>query len=128
LDLSNNQISNFPEGQFCLPKLNELNLNHNRLVALSTEFFGNLTALTVLALSSNHLTNIDIEALECLKALKTLDLSNNDIKMVPPALGKLDLDHLQLLGNSFRIPRADVLQKGTSSILQYLRDRIVELS
>ncbi len=32
--------------------------------------------------------------------------------------------HLQLGGNSFRVPRAAILAKGTDAILEYLRDRM----
>lgn len=125
LDLSNNQICGLPILQCSLSHLNSLNLCYNRLTSLSSDFFENLPELSVLLLSNNQLTDVNTEALSKLKALKTLDLGKNNIKMIPPELGRLDLTHLHLLGNSFRIPRADILQKGTSSVLQYLRDRIV---
>jgi hypothetical protein len=32
--------------------------------------------------------------------------------------------HLELGGNPFRIPRVNILSKGTASVLEYLRDRI----
>jgi Leucine-rich repeat (LRR) protein len=83
--------------------LNELNLNGNRISKLPILPFPKLSVLLV---ASNSLTDIDLNVLEALELLQILDLSNNSIQMVPPKLGLLKLTSLQLMGNSFRIPRA----------------------
>ena len=68
---------------------------------------------------------IDVDALRKLKVLAVLDLSNNDVQHVPPELGTItQLRTLQLEGNPFRVPRPQILVKGTQSIMSYLRDRI----
>ncbi|CAB4054425.1 Leucine-rich repeat-containing protein 40 [Lepeophtheirus salmonis] len=46
-------------------------------------------------------------------------------KTVPPQLGNMkQIVHLQLSGNAFRVPRAELLAKGTQSVMAYLRSRI----
>ncbi|KAI8897711.1 hypothetical protein BC833DRAFT_592610 [Globomyces pollinis-pini] len=122
LDLSNNGIRSIPATIQPLPNLNELNLNGNRLTQLGTLPF---ESLSILLVSGNCLTDIEVPLLQSLSQLHVLDLSNNDIGMVPPALGLLNLSNLQLLGNRFRVPRPDLLMKGTQSILDYLKSRIV---
>ena len=52
-------------------------------------------------------------------------LGNNNIGSVPPELGRLTtIRSLTLDGNAFRVPRPQILMKGTESIMAYLRDRI----
>ena len=81
--------------------------------------------LETLLLNGNQIKVIDVQGLRQLKMLAVLDLANNDIQQVPPELGTLtQLRALQLEGNPFRVPRPQILVKGTQSILSYLRDRI----
>ena len=52
-------------------------------------------------------------------------VGNNNIGSVPPELGRLTtIRSLTLDGNAFRVPRPQILMKGTESIMAYLRDRI----
>jgi len=54
-----------------------------------------------------------------------LDLANNNIEQVPPILGNLtNITSLDLNGNPFRQPRQQILEKGTLTVMSYLRDRI----
>ncbi|KAJ3314079.1 Leucine-rich repeat-containing protein 40 [Boothiomyces sp. JEL0838] len=103
LDLSNNAISAFEVDVLRFPSLDELNLNNNRISTLPEL---ELPELSVLLLSDNSLSEINVPVLKKLPKLKTLDLSNNSISMVPPELGLLKLSSLQLMGNTFRVPRA----------------------
>mgnify|MGYP003916050199 CR=1 FL=1 len=107
-----------------LLNLNSLNLNNNRLKVFPELPFPNLS---VLLISNNMLENIDMLTLNQMKCLHTLDLSNNNIQRVPPELGNLTtINNLQLNGNSFKIPRTQILMKGTVAIMEYLRSRIAE--
>ena len=106
-----------------LLNLNSLNLNNNRLKAFPELPFPNLS---VLLISNNRLENIDMLTLNQMK-LNTLDLSNNNIQRVPPELGNLTtINNLQLNGNSFKIPRTQILLNGTVAIMEYLRSRCAE--
>ena len=71
------------------------------------------------------MSQIDVDGLKQLSKLSILDLGNNNIGQVPPELGLLtNLRVLTLDGNAFRVPRPQILVKGTASIMAYLRDRI----
>ncbi|KAJ3275118.1 Leucine-rich repeat-containing protein 40 [Terramyces sp. JEL0728] len=102
LDLSNNSITSFDMDTLSLPNLDELNLNNNRISKLPDL---DLPQLSVLLVSDNVLAEINVPMLQKLQKLKNLDLGNNNIGMVPPELGLLNLTSLQLMGNSFRVPR-----------------------
>ena len=76
-------------------------------------------------LSDNRIQTIDTEGLKQLSKLTILDLGNNNIGTVPPELGLLrNIRSLTLDGNGFRVPRPQILVKGTEAIMAYLRDRI----
>ena len=124
LNFANNQIEKLPLEIGGLTNLREICLSFNRFISIPTSLQG-CEKLETLLLNGNQIKVIDVEGLKKLKMLAVLDLSNNDIQQVPPELGKLtQLRSLQLEGNSFRVPRPQILVKGTQSILSYLRDRI----
>ncbi|KAJ3083562.1 hypothetical protein HK102_001014 [Quaeritorhiza haematococci] len=149
LDLSCNSISRlhgFPTTNPLFPSLIELNLNNNRIEgtfpapSLSTPspssctlFAFHFPKLTTILASDNRITEINVEPFLDLcnttagggGMLQILDLSNNDVSNVPPRLGLCGtLRSLNLNGNSFRMPRRAILDKGTDAILAYLKDRI----
>ncbi|KAI8927847.1 hypothetical protein BC831DRAFT_450711 [Entophlyctis helioformis] len=125
LDLSGNRISVMPETLAELPSLDDLNLSFNQLTALPRRL--PFPRLTILMASDNRLVAIDAQSLrECVPGLQVLDLSNNSIASVPPELALLkSIRSLQLNGNTFRVPRPAILQRGTDAILEYLAGRIV---
>ncbi|KAI5639930.1 leucine rich repeat domain-containing protein [Phthorimaea operculella] len=83
--------------------------------------------LEILLLGDNQLHELDVSptALANLRKLAVLDLRNNNLRTIPPLLGNFtQLRSLELMGNCFRQPRHAILEKGTETILAYLRDRI----
>ena len=124
LNFSNNQLSKLPTEIGMLANLREICLSFNKFDSIPNAIQG-CEKLETLLLNDNQIKDIDVEGLRKLTALAVLDLSNNDIQQVPPELGTLtQLRALQLEGNSFRVPRPQILVKGTQSIMSYLRDRI----
>ncbi|XP_053672417.1 leucine-rich repeat-containing protein 40 [Anopheles nili] len=126
LNLSNNQMVDLPEVVGLLVTLRELNVVNNQLKRIP-ECVYELRGLEIFLASGNKIEEIDAtdRGLGALKRLATLDLANNNIKHVPPILGTLkNITTLELIGNSFRQPRHQILEKGTESIMSYLRDRI----
>ncbi|KAI5710885.1 hypothetical protein M8J76_009226 [Diaphorina citri] len=147
LDLSHNLIQNLPPDLLNLRHLVYMNLENNKLETIDIDFnFGHLRELN---LSSNkfqqipkcifHLDNLEIlilnnndieeinqpEKLVKMQKLTVLDLSNNNIRKIPYELGLAQqLHHLNLVGNCFKYPRQDILQKGTPFLLSYLRDKL----
>ncbi|PIK48423.1 hypothetical protein BSL78_14724 [Apostichopus japonicus] len=124
LDLRNNSLSTLPAELETLQAMRELVISANRFSEIPPVIYS-WTNMENLLASDNQITEINVSGLLKLTKLSTLDLQNNDIRQVPPELGKMEsLRSLQLGGNAFRNPRAAVLAKGTVALLQYLRDKI----
>ena len=124
LNLSSNQLSNIPAEISKLTNLREICLSFNKFRSIPTSL-QECEKLETLLINDNQIQEINVEGLRKLNFLAVIDLSNNDIQHVPPELGTLtQIRSLQLEGNSFRVPRAQILVKGTQSIMSYLRDRI----
>ncbi|TNM87667.1 leucine-rich repeat-containing protein 40 isoform X1 [Takifugu flavidus] len=149
LDCSNNQLTEVPASLSQMSALEQLYLRHNKLdllpnlksPVLKDLYFGNnqieqlepeqlssLTAISVLELRDNKIRSLP-EEITLLSSLTRLDLTNNDISSLPASLGLLS--HLKVVlleGNPLRGLRRDLLTKGTTELLKYLRGRITESS
>ncbi|KAL4937399.1 hypothetical protein BDV06DRAFT_203002 [Aspergillus oleicola] len=92
--------------------------------------------LTTFLAAENQFDSLDFEAAQ---GLQVLDVGNNNIGSLPPKLGLLRgegnsanwggglaLRRFEVAGNSFRVPRWQVVAKGTDSVLEWLKDRIPE--
>jgi Leucine-rich repeat (LRR) protein len=126
LDISCNQLESLPVQMSALKGLRELNISNNRFVTFPMCIY-DIVSLEILLACSNKIEDFDASGngLAKLTRLATLDLSNNNISTVPLLLGNMThLTTLLIHGNSFRAPRIQILEKGTSSILSYLRDRL----
>lgn len=154
LDLSKNPLkadSLFSE-PVSLPQLQSLTLNGSSLSAVDA-LFENLSApaLKFLDISNNRLTGSlpfarqhyprlitylaadnQLSTLEysAVKGLQVLDISNNNVDFLPPKIGLLGgedgggLKRFEVAGNRFRVPRWQVVQKGTEAVLEWLKGRI----
>lgn len=126
LNVSCNQLDKLPDEVGLLITLREINIANNKFVEFPKCIY-ELLHLEIIIACDNKIEAIDASesGLAALKRLATLDLSNNNISQVPPILGNMtQITSLLLHGNSFRSPRIQILEKGTASILSYLRDRI----
>jgi len=108
------------------PRLQKLDVSFNRITAMPQ---GALCAvfpqLAVLIASNNHLIDLDPETI---KGLRIVDVGNNDIAHLNPRLGLLGgsggMERLVVSGNRFRVPRWNVLERGTDATLRWLRSRV----
>ncbi|UKZ87106.1 uncharacterized protein TrAFT101_002914 [Trichoderma asperellum] len=123
--LHHNLLSAFPGSlQFFSQTLTSLSLSHNKIAgeAYLTEDLS-LPALTELNLSSNTITS-----LAAVKGLKVVDVSSNDIGHLDPRLGLLGgkngLERLEVTGNRFKVPKWNILEKGTAVTMKWLRGRV----
>ncbi|XP_065073259.1 leucine-rich repeat-containing protein 40 isoform X2 [Ochlerotatus camptorhynchus] len=126
LNVSNNLLTDLPEVVGLMVTLRELNVANNQLKRIPPCIY-ELKGLEILLARDNKIEEIDASenGLAALPRLATLDLANNNVKQVPPVLGLLkNITTLELIGNGFRQPRHQILEKGTESIMAYLRDRI----
>ncbi|KAI0017967.1 hypothetical protein F4780DRAFT_781819 [Xylariomycetidae sp. FL0641] len=104
----------------CAPNLEKLDMSFNRVVRLP-KLRDTFPSLTVLLISNNHLEELGADLVE---GMKIIDASNNEISHLPPHLGLLGLDRLDVMGNRFRVPRWNVLERGTEATLRWLRGRV----
>ncbi|KAK4099454.1 L domain-like protein [Parathielavia hyrcaniae] len=109
------------------PNLQKLDISFNRVAALpgGSQLKDRFPSLTVLLASNNHLADLDADAI---RGLKVVDAANNDIAHLNPRIGLLGgqggLERLEVSGNRFRVPRWNVLDRGTEATLRWLRGRV----
>lgn len=124
LDLGSNGLSTIPSEFETMSMMRELVISYNRFSKIPDVVF-TWTNLETLLANGNQIGEIDLTGFKRLTKISTLDLQNNDIGEVPPELGTFtSLRSLLLAGNRFRNPRPAILNKGTVTLLAYLRDRI----
>lgn len=124
LNLGNNRLSDLPAEFAHCQQLRELTIPYNKFTQIPSCVY-TLSKLETLIMEGNQVSEIVVDDLSKLSRLAILDLQNNNVSHVPPELGLMtQLRALQLEGNGFRVPRAQILVQGTEAILSYLRDRI----
>lgn len=107
------------------PNLITLNVSANNLCGGFPQLRVHFPVLTTIFAADNHFSGLEDTAV---KGLTTLDIRNNELDHLEPRLGLLGgqagLKCLEVSGNKFRVPRWDVVQKGTKAILLYLKGRL----
>ena len=124
LDLSKLKAHSFAEG--CLSPLVDT-LEHLRwekggLASVPVEVY-KMKHLKTLRLGDNRIESIE-RSIANLQNLDELDVKNNELAQLPPDLGLLSLRSLQLEGNPLRSIRRAVIEKGTTAVLAYLKDKM----
>ncbi len=107
------------------PQLSEINISRNRLTSLPV-LRDSFPALIYVHASQNSISELPAEPV---KGLQVLDVSGNAITHLEPKLGLLGSQGLRTLlvgANRFRVPRRDVIDKGTEAVLTWLKNRIPE--
>ena len=127
LDLSANGMTSLEPLQNLLssPKLSKLNVSRNRLGALPI-LRSSFPLLRSLNASNNRLSLLEVEAI---RGLEVVDVGANSIQRLEPKIGLLGSEGLRTLvvsGNTFKVPRRDVIEKGTEAVLTWLKSRIPE--
>lgn len=106
-------------------QLSDINVSRNRLTSLPP-LRKTFPALAYVHASQNSLSELPAEPV---KGLQVLDVSGNAITYLDPKLGLLSTQGLRTLlvgANKFRVPRRDVIDKGTEALLVWLKGRIPE--
>ena len=127
LNLSNNAITSLCPllDLLSAPQLSEMNVSRNRLTSLPV-LRKSFPALVSVRASQNSISELPVEHV---KGLQLLDVSGNAIVHLEPRLGLLGSEGLRTLmlgANKFRVPRRDVIDKGTEAVLAWLKGRIPE--
>ncbi|KAI5307866.1 hypothetical protein KEM55_007192 [Ascosphaera atra] len=109
------------------PSLETLDISHNRLTGALPVLKEAFPSLTSVIAAGNKLQSITYEAVE---GLRTVDVNGNDIDSLPPRIGLLagegGLQQFDVAGNTFRVPRWQIVEKGTAAVLEWLRGRITD--
>lgn len=113
------------------PALQSLNISCHRLSGHLPWPRAFWPSVTTLLATDNWFSSIDVEAV---RGLEVLDVRNNEIESLPAKLGMLGhtktskakgekgrLRSFECSGNRFRVPRWDVVEKGTEAVLRDLR-------
>lgn len=113
------------------PALQSLNISCHRLSGHLPWPRAFWPSVTILLATDNWFSSIDVEAV---RGLEVLDVRNNEIETLPAKLGTLGhstaskakgekgrLRSFECSGNQFRIPRWNVVEKGTEAVLRDLR-------
>ncbi|GJC89009.1 leucine-rich repeat-containing protein 40 [Colletotrichum liriopes] len=107
------------------PQLEKMDVSLNRITALPPNLRAVFPRLVVLLAANNHLIELDPDTI---KGMEVVDAGNNDIAHLNPKLGLLGgsggLKRLEVSGNRFRVPRYNVLERGTDATLRWLRGRV----
>jgi internalin A len=143
LDLSRLELKILPAELYTLTWLKILNLSNNQLTSIDPSL-GHLTELRSLLLQANpqlqlpdsisnllELEYLDVtgcqletvpDAIKVLINLKQLNLGNNRLRVLPKFLGWLPkLARLETGGNPITFPPPEIVDQGTSAILEYCR-------
>lgn len=133
LNVSGNGLTGLESFQTNLtaPSLTFLDVSNNRLTGALPFVRYSYPSLSTLIASDNQIQSVQFDAVQ---GLQVLDVTNNDISHLPPKLGLLGgegacgkwpgLRRLDVAGNSFRVPRWQVVSKGTEALLEWLKSRI----
>ena len=135
LVLSFNRFRTLPACVYDLLSLENLIVNDNALDTLDPEGLEKLPVLSCLDVSNNNIGRSVSWWLWSLNQRPSLFPAQPplpcvlmrlcvDVLRVPPELGRLKLSTLKLEGNVFKIPRPNILARGTPAVLAYLKDRI----
>lgn len=116
------------------PALNFLDVSNNRLTGSLPHIRQTYLELKTFLASDNQFSSVEFEAVQ---GLQVVDISNNDIDSLPPKIGLLGaerspknwgtgsaLRRFEVAGNRFRVPRWQVVAKGTDAVLEFLKDHI----
>lgn len=129
LHLSSNHITSLVPltAHLTAPSLEKLDVSLNRISSLptNTTLKTSFPSLSMLMIRNNHLIELDPEAI---RGLRVVDAAANDIAHLNPRIGLLGgaggLEQLDVSGNRFKVPRYNVLERGTEATLRWLRGRV----
>ena len=122
LDLSSNRLRKIPKPVFHLKKLKTLNLSFNSIIDIGN-IFNKDSPLDVLDLGNNQINFID-DNVDLIPKLGFLNLENNNLTKIPTKFGFFsNLKSLKLQGNPLKLINRSVLEKGTNTILEYLKNK-----
>lgn len=127
LSLASNALPNLTPllNSLSAPHLQILNIANNRISSLPLlrESFPSLSSILA---ADNCIEDVEVDNV---RGLRVLDLTGNEISHLKPELGLLEAEGLReflVAGNRFRVPRREVVERGTGTVMAWLRSKVVE--
>jgi leucine-rich repeat protein SHOC2 len=99
LDLNNNCLEEFPAALEQLARLEELNVNSNKISKVSIQTEGALPALKYLYINDNGLFKLDVSGKASFSSLRVLTAVGNEMGSWPDLTDSRRLRELQLANN-----------------------------
>lgn len=125
LDLCHKGLLQIPHEILELSHLEYLYLEGNELSALPDDFFDKLPNLVWLDVRRNNLLRLPSVYTGRHQHLRSLLLESNRLRSLPLELGLIkSLNGLNISNNPIEFPPKDVMEKGTTAILQFLREML----
>lgn len=125
LDLSQKGMRMLPSEILDMPQLEYLYLEGNELSVIPDELFDKLPNLKWLDLRRNYLVRLPSVYTGQHKNIRNLLLESNNLRTLPLELGLIKSLHgLNISNNPLEFPPQNVIEKGTSDILKFLREMI----
>ncbi|XP_021462487.1 malignant fibrous histiocytoma-amplified sequence 1 homolog [Oncorhynchus mykiss] len=115
LNLSRNELVDFPLEFRSLKLLERLYMNQNNIKVIPEDVFPHLGKLQFLKLSTNRLAKLPVDLSQC-HSLSYLNLSNNCLKDIQALVGLPKLKELFVERNSLTELPAQLFQKGNSEL------------
>ncbi|PZO41190.1 MAG: GTPase [Pseudanabaena frigida] len=120
IDLSNNSLREIPEAISMFTNLQSLNLSFNSLSTIPDSIM-RLTNLQSLNLGYNSLSAIP-DSIMRLTNLQSLNLGYNSLSAIPDSITRLtNLSYLNLDDNPIEEPPLEIVKKGIADIRQYFK-------
>jgi len=127
LSLNGNALEKIPSILKYLPKLQQLHMHMNRLTDIREMCRKNFKNLEVVDVGNNKIRELPVAFVHFLCNLNLLNIQNNDLEKLPNLIGlHKTLKTLQVDGNPLKAIRRPIIDKGTESLMKYLRDKYVE--
>lgn len=127
LSIASNALSNLSPLLTSLraPNLQTLTIANNRISSLPPlrQAFPCLSSILA---ADNCIEDVEVENV---RGLRVLDLTGNEISHLKPELGLLEAEGLReflVANNRFKVPRREVVERGTGAVMAWLRSKVVE--
>ncbi|PHH81385.1 hypothetical protein CDD82_912 [Ophiocordyceps australis] len=127
MDLASNQMTCLEALVQLLraPALEKVDVSFNGITRLPNNLKQGFPQLQVLLAANNQLTALEAKPIS---GLRTVNVANNEIAHLSPLIGLLGgkggLEKLDVSGNRFKVPRWNIVERGTDETLRWLRGRV----
>mmetsp|Transcript_17606 Transcript_17606/g.16831 ORF Transcript_17606/g.16831 Transcript_17606/m.16831 type:complete len:156 (+) Transcript_17606:267-734(+) len=125
LDLSSNNLTEFPKQVKDFPSLRILRLIYNQIKIIPNEFFQSDSMkanLQQLIMNANPLIELN-SLIRYLKALKVLGIAHSKIQELPSSIAELELKTIVVENTPLRVPKLVTAERGFQAIKEFFEEQ-----